>query len=90
MDKVVDGRVVQMTPEEVAARQAEEAAWLNRYIPTPDEANKDKINQALLENGSVVRAGLEVLFGVIKGTIPINPNTTKAQFINLLQSRMGQ
>lgn len=90
MDKVVNGVVVQMTPEEVAVRLAEEAAWysLHPHPPTDDEVDQDTLNRSLAENGSFNRAIAEVLFGVIKGTIPINPNTTKAQYIALLKSRI--
>lgn len=88
MKKIVDGVEVEMTPQEVADREAEEAAWAARYIPTIDEIDQDELNRALAAEGSIVRAGLEILFGVIKGTIPVTPALTKAQFVAMLKARM--
>ena len=45
MTKMVDGEVVELTPDEVTARQAEEAAWVP---PLPvDQADLDLINKHL-------------------------------------------
>lgn len=88
MKKIVNGLEVDMTPAEVTARQAEDDAWSQRHIPTPDETDQDEINRTLTMDGSVVRAGLELLFGVMSGKIAIDPNLTKPKFITLLKGRM--
>lgn len=46
------------------------------------------INAALTQPGTVTRALGEILFGVIKGTIPVQPGLTKPQFVALVKSRM--
>ena len=86
--KLVNGLAVPFTPAEEAARDAEELAWANRHIPTPDEANQDAINAVLIQPGSVVRAIAEVQFAMIKGQIPVTPTITKQQYIDLLKARM--
>lgn len=88
MKKIVNGIEVEMTPEEISAREAEEEAWNNRPPPDWDALDTAEINRMLLDDGSVVRAGLEILFGVIKGTIPVTPALTKAQFVAMLKARI--
>lgn len=88
MKKIVNGVEVEMTPAEVTARQAEDDAWNGRHIPTPDETDQDEINRTLTMDGSIVRAGLELLFGVMSGKIAIDPTLTKPKFITLLKGRM--
>jgi hypothetical protein len=88
MKKVVDGKEVEMTPDEVAARQAEEAEWAARRIPTNDEIDQSALNEALTAEGSVTRAMGDILFGVIKGTIPVTPSLTKQQFVTMLRAKM--
>ncbi len=87
--KIVNGQQVPFTPEEEAARDEEELAWANRYIPTQDELNQDEINRMLAQPGSLIRAIMEVQFGQIKGTIPVTPSITVDQYKNLLKARMG-
>lgn len=88
MKKLINGVVVDMTPEEAAERLAEEAAWAARHIPTDSEIDLEEINRALRQEGSLFRAIMEVQFGQIKGTIPVNPNITPVQYWTLLRSRM--
>jgi hypothetical protein len=86
--KLVNGEQVPFTPEEEAARDAEELAWATRIIPSLDEVNQTVINKILAEPGSLVRAIAEVQFGMIKGQIPVTPTITKQQYIDLLKARM--
>lgn len=53
-----------------------------------DQLDQGTLNRMLIEEGSVVRGLAEIVFGVVKGTIPVNPSITKQQFINLLKSKM--
>lgn len=88
VDKIVDGKIVEMTAEEVTARQAEDAAWAARKIPTNDEIDQDELNRALAAEGSVTRALSEIVFGIAKGTIPVTPSLTKQAFITMLRAKM--
>ncbi len=83
--KLINGEQIPFTPEEEAARDAEELEWANRHIPTADEIDTDELNRMLTQDGSVVRALAEVLFQVAKVQ---TPTLTKQQFINLLKSKM--
>ncbi len=83
--KLVNGQQVPLTPEEEAARDAEELEWANRHIPTIDEIDQDTLNRALAEDGSIVRAIAEVLFQVAKVQ---TPTLTVQQFRSLLKSKM--
>ena len=83
--KIQNGVQIPFTPEEEAARDAEEAAWAARHIPTNDELDLDELNRMLVQDGSVLRALAEVLFQVAKVQ---TPTLTKQQFINLLKSKM--
>jgi len=83
--KFVNGEQFPFTPEEEAARDAEELAWTNRHTPTNDEIDTDELNRMLTQDGSIVRALAEVLFQVAKVQ---TPTLTKQQFINLLKSKM--
>ena len=58
--------------------------------PPPDLSAIDlaELNRALTEQGSVMRALAEVVFGIAKGTIPVTPSLTKPQFVALLKDRM--
>lgn len=89
MKKVVNGIEIEMTADEIAVRQAEEAAWAARRIPTNDEIDQDELNRALAAPGSLMRAIAEVQFGMIKGTIPVNPALTPATYKALLASKMA-
>lgn len=88
MKKMINGELVDMTPVEIADRQAEESSWASRHIPTDDEIDQDQLNRALIADGSVTRAFGELLFGVMSGKIPINPTLTQAGFKSLLLARM--
>lgn len=83
--KLVNGIQVPFTPDEEAARDAEELAWANRHIDTPDEIDTRELNKILTQDGSIVRALAEVLFQVAQVQ---NPALTKQQFINNLKSKM--
>lgn len=65
MKKVVNGEEVDMTPSEVSARQAEEAAWAARHIPTDAEIDMDELNKALAQPGSVFRGFVLVMLDEI-------------------------
>lgn len=56
--------------------------------PTPDELDLAELNAIMLAQGSVGRATLEILFGVIKGTIPVTPSLTKSQFKTMVKNMM--
>lgn len=85
----MNGEEVEMTPAEVTARQAEEDAWNGQSHPTNnDEIDQAELNRAILAEGSVTRAGLELLFGIMSGKIAIDPTLTKPKFITLLKGRM--
>ena len=86
--KLINGEQIPFTPEEEAERDAEELAWASRHIPTLDEIDTEELNKILLAEGSVTRAILETLFGMMKGTIPINPDITKQQFITAFKAKM--
>lgn len=88
MKKVVNGIEIEMTADEIAVRQAEEAAWAARRIPTNDETDQDELNRALTAEGSVTRALGEIVFGLASGRIPINPSLTKQQFVTMLRAKM--
>lgn len=56
--------------------------------PTLDQIDLRALNEALAAEGSVVRAIAEIQFGMIKGTIPVQPSLTKSAYIALLKARM--
>ena len=88
MRKFLDGIEVEMSAGEIVARQVEEAAWAARRVPTNDETDQEELNRALAAEGNVARALAELLFGVIKGTIPVNPALTKPLFVAMLKAKM--
>lgn len=88
MKKIVNGEEIEMTPAEVAQRQADDAAWAARHIPTNDEIDQDELNRALASEGSIVRAIAELQFRMIKGQIPTTPTLTPAQYRALLKPGM--
>jgi hypothetical protein len=92
MDKIVNGEVVEMTPAEVAARLAEEAAWAARHIPTNDEIDIAELNRALAEEGSLMRAVVAVLRSEINivraAVVPALPPRTVAQVTAALKAQM--
>ncbi len=49
MKKLVDGQYIEMTAEEVAQREADEAAWLAGADDRAAEANRNKRNALLAE-----------------------------------------
>lgn len=55
-----------------------------------DEArmDMDALNLVLAQEGSVFRAGMELLFGVMKGTIVVDPTLTPMKFKALLLAKM--
>lgn len=61
-------------------------------LPAPpltlDQIDIAALNEALTAPGTVTRALGEVVFGIIKGTIPITPSITKQQFVALLKAKM--
>ncbi len=83
--KLVNGQQVPFTPEEEAARDAEELEWANRHIPTIDEIDQDTLNRALAEDGSIVRALYEVVFEIAKVQ---DPTLTLQQFRLFVKSKM--
>lgn len=90
MRKAVNGEVVEMTADEIAARQAEEAAWAARPIPTDDEIDQAALNVALVEPGSVVRAlGLVMFAEINKLRVKTgDPAYTMLQFTAALKAKM--
>lgn len=76
--------------------QAAKNAVLNGDTITPyvvpvidlDALDLATINVALAQPGSIVRALGLVVFMIAKGTIPINPSYTQAQFVNLLKAQI--
>lgn len=48
----------------------------------------DALNAALAQDGSVVRALAEIVFGIAKGTIPVTPSLTKQAFVTMLRAKM--
>ncbi len=88
--KLVNGVQIALTPEEEAARDAEELAWANRVIPTADELDQDTINRVLTEPGSFTRALAEVVFQEIN-TLRARAGLTertKQQFTDALKAKM--
>jgi hypothetical protein len=53
-----------------------------------DQLDQETLNRLLADEGSIVRAILEIQFGMIKGTIPINPNITLPIYRALVRSKM--
>lgn len=74
MKKIVNGEEIDMTPTEIAARQAEEAAWAARHIPTDAEIDMEELNRALAQPGSVFRGFVLVMLDEINAlrTRPAN------------------
>lgn len=59
--------------------------------PTPvdlSQIDTDALNVALVQDGSVVRALAEIVFGIAKGTIPVTPSLTKQAFVTMLRAKM--
>jgi hypothetical protein len=56
--------------------------------PTLDQMDTASLNDALTAPGTFTRALGEILFGVIKGTIPVTPALTKPQFVAMLKAKM--
>lgn len=50
MKKFVDGQLVSLSPEEIAEREAEEAAW-NARSPAPSSPTVNQVRAALLAAG---------------------------------------
>lgn len=90
MRKMVNGEYVDLTEAEIAERQAEEAAWAARQIPTDDEVDQAVLNDALAAQGSVVRALAEVVFAEInKLRAELGRSAyTRAQFVAALKAKM--
>lgn len=90
MIKIVNGEEVEMTDDEVKAREAEEAAWAARRIPTSDEIDQDALNKALAEPGSIVRAMADVMMAEINKLRVKGGDAayTKAQFVAALKGKM--
>lgn len=88
--KVVNGVEIEFTFAEEADRDAEEAVWANRRIPTDDEIDQEELNRALIMEGSIVRAIVEVMFiEVNKLRIKDGDSEyTRLQFVNALKSKM--
>lgn len=71
-------------------------AWLASNTPMPyvapvidlSQIDTDALNAALIEPGSILRALAFVVFGIAKGTIPVNPSLTQAQFKALVKAQM--
>jgi hypothetical protein len=77
------------TPAQKAAAQAVVDAFDYNAPDDTDEINQRVLNAALIEPGSVLRAIAEIQFGMIKGTIPVDPTMTLAQYRTLVKSKMG-
>lgn len=90
MQKMVNGVLVDMTPEEEAARLAEELAWANRHIPTIDEIDTEELNRVLLSEGSVLRAICELMLQEINNLRVRAGLTayTRQQFVTALRNKM--
>ena len=94
--KVVNGVEIPFTPEEEAARDAEEAEWANRYIPTNSELDQEALNRALVEEGSLWRATTEMQLeeanrvrAALRGLgVTGMPNISRDQFIQALRAKM--
>lgn len=62
---MVNGVAIDFTPQEEAARDAEEFAWANRPQPTQAELNLTAVNEALAAPGSIFRAFVLVMLDEI-------------------------
>lgn len=56
--------------------------------PDLNAIDQDALNAALAADGSVLRALAEIVFGIVKGTIPVTPSLTKQQFVTMLKAKM--
>lgn len=56
--------------------------------PTVDQLDTSALNAALVAPGSVVRALGLIVFDIATGKIPVNPNYTMTQYVNLLKAKM--
>lgn len=65
--------------------QADVDAILN---PPTDVVDSSTLNAALTAPGSVVRALGLIVFDMATGKIPVNPNYTMTQYVNLLKAKM--
>ena len=65
--------------------QADVDAILN---PPTDVLDTSALNAALTAPGSVVRALGLIVFDMATGKIPVNPNYTMTQYVNLLKAKM--
>lgn len=82
-------------PQAVAAeaiddQTAEVQAYLNPVPPTQDEIDTARINRALLEDGSVVRAMNEVMFDMFNEIRLLQGNSviTKQQYVDFLKAKI--
>lgn len=66
--------------------------WGGQPVPyvAPDLDADDlaSLNAALAQEGSLGRATLELLYGVITGKIPVTPSLTKPAYIAMIAARM--
>lgn len=68
MKKLVNGVEVEMTAEEVAAREAEEAAWANQPGPVPASITRRQLLIALAQMEII--SGEEALAAAKTGAVP--------------------
>jgi len=68
MFKLVNGVEVEMTPEEIAAREAEELAWANQPAPVPASVSRRQLLLALTQMQLIT--GEEALAAATTGAVP--------------------
>lgn len=93
--KVVNGELIDFTPQEEADRDAEEFAWANRPQPTQAELNLTAVNDALAQPGSIFRAFVLVMLDEINilrtrpaGSPAVQPRTID-QIKPAISGKMG-
>jgi hypothetical protein len=74
-----------ITGEEVELPDAEPS---NEPPPDLSKIDTDELNRVLAQEGSVVRALSEIVFGLAKGTITVTPSLTKQAFVTMLRAKM--
>jgi hypothetical protein len=62
--------------------------WPVQAAKTPAELDQDALNAELLADGSIVRGLALYVFGLAKGTIPVNSALTKVQFAAAIRALM--
>ena len=66
-----------------------DAVPTNPNPPDFSALDQDELNRVLASPGSILRAALEIQFGMIKGTIPVNPALTPAGYKAMLRAQMA-